>query len=108
MSKRKSDQNKQTSTGNVIFKIINPVTGTPAHISFDVHGLTISQGGKVIGHTVPLVLVEDVAKSLGVHRMAIPIHMVEHDFPVYSIGNDDFINLEDLKILIEEIGFSFW
>ena len=108
MTKGKNDQNKQPPTGNLDFKIVNPVTGAPSHLSFDVHGLAISHEGEVVGHTIPLARVADVAKSLGVHRMAIPIHMVEHDLPVYSVGEEDFINLEDLKFLIEDVGFSFW
>ena len=108
MTKGKNSKDKQPSTGSLDFKIVNPVTGAPSHLSFDVHGLTISRDGEEIGHTVPLARVADVAKGLGVHRMAIPIHMVEHDLPVYSVGEEVFINLEDLKFLIEEVGFSFW
>jgi hypothetical protein len=108
MAKEKGSQNKEPSSGDLDFKILNPVTGAPFLFSLNSNRLTITHGGAEIGHTVPLARVEDVAKILGVHRMAIPIHMVEHDLPVYSVGDDDFINLQDLKFLMEEVRFSFW
>ncbi|WP_243438988.1 hypothetical protein [Fundidesulfovibrio soli] len=107
MAKEKNKGDGQ-SPGETILKIVNPSTGTPTHFAYSAKSLAISHDGEVIGQTIPLARVEDVAKRIGVHRMAIPIHMIEHDLPVYSIGSDDFINMEDLKFLIEEIGFSFW
>jgi|APHig6443718053_1056840.scaffolds.fasta_scaffold197543_1 hypothetical protein len=108
MSGEKSKSKKQSSSGDKILKIVNPTTGAISSFGYTAHSLEISHDGQVMGQTIPLIRVEEVAKIIGVHRMAIPLHMVEHDLPVYSIGEDDYINMEDLKFLIEEVGFSFW
>ncbi len=74
---------------------------------FDLNSIEISYDGELLGKTVPLLNVEDVAAEMDLHPRAIPTHMAANSLPLYSIGDDIFIDLNDLKHLIEDIGVVF-
>lgn len=74
---------------------------------FDLSSKKIVSDGELLGETIPLLNVEDVAAKMDLHPMAIPTHMAANSLPLYSIGEEVYVDLLDLKHLIEDIGVVF-
>lgn len=73
-------------------------------ISFDSKVIEFRYEGQVKGSSAPLHSVSEIAERMNIHPAAVPLHMSDINRPVYSIGDELYVALDDLKYLIEVHG----
>ena len=73
-------------------------------MEFDNYIIRFQYDGKTKGSSTPLHSVTEIAERMNIHPAVIPLHMSDIDRPVYSIGDELFVDLDDLKHLIEVHG----
>jgi len=73
-------------------------------ISFDSKAIEFRYKGQIKGNSTPLHNVSEIAERMNIHPAAIPLHMSDINRPVYSIGDELYVDLNDLKYLIEVHG----
>ncbi|MGL1862460.1 MAG: hypothetical protein OCC46_08065 [Pseudodesulfovibrio sp.] len=73
-------------------------------ITFDSEVVEFQYKGQTKGSSTSLHSVSEIAERMNIHPAAIPLHMSDINRPVYSIDSKLYVNLVDLKHLVEVHG----
>ncbi len=68
---------------------------------FDYTTLNMEHEGIYMGDTVPLIPDEELSETLGIHAGTLPLHLTLHCLPVYSVGDNIYIDPNSVKFMLQ-------